>query len=150
MRRITFREGVVATAMMWLYEKQIAAAELRRHGGGHLERRDLTDQFIIGSLVYNSGIVHAADTHAHMRNFDTGALLYARSERNAARRPRLDLLAPRPLLAEVLVAGYREQPTSWLAVYHVMQRYGAWEALRRFTNVFDATGAFVAARPPQK
>ena len=43
---------------------------------------------------------------------------------------------------------YPEQPTAWLAGYHVLQRYGAYEALQRFTDVFDETGAFRAPTKP--
>jgi len=39
---------------------------------------------------------------------------------------------------------YPEQPTSWAAVYHVLQRYGAYVALKRFSNTFDAGDQFVA------
>ena len=32
------------------------------------------------------------------------------------------------------------QPTSWNAVYHILQRYGAWVALTRFSDHFTETG----------
>jgi hypothetical protein len=37
---------------------------------------------------------------------------------------------------------YPRQLTSWNAVYHVLQRYGAWVGVSRFATVFDGNGAF--------
>lgn len=149
MRDATFREGVAGTAIMWLWEKELAAAELAERGQ-RLHTRDPHDQFILGSLVYNSGILHSRSTHRAIRDFSTGTYLWERSEANAHRRPRLNLLAPGPLLDEVLEVGtYREQPTSWLAVYHVLQRYGGYVALERFGGAFDPeTGVLAATEPP--
>lgn len=142
-RDATFREGIVGTALMWIWEKEIAARKLAASGRGALHERDPAGQFVAGSLVYNSGILHAESTHRSLLRFETGQRVYSDSERNAHRRPRLNLLPPSGLLAEMLADGhYREQPTSWLAVYHVLQRYGAWEGLRRFSDVFDEGGMF--------
>jgi len=151
MRKMTFKEGIVATAFMWLWEKEIAERKLVARGDPPLHTRDRTDQFIIGSLVYNSGIVHSNTTHARIRAFATGDYLYERSEANAKRRPRLNLLPPRdlrPELAETL--SYRPQWTSWVAVYHIMQRYGGWKALHLHADIFDQQGRFLPReRSPQ-
>lgn len=148
-RDATFKEGIVGTAMMWLWEKELAAGKLNAEGRRPLHERDRATQFVIGSLVYNSGLIHAESTIAALVGLETGKYLFERSEANAARRPRLNLLAPPALLVEVLEGGgYRQQDTSWVGVYHVAQRYGGWEALRRFTEVFDDDGMFRAAAPP--
>jgi hypothetical protein len=51
------------------------------------------------------------------------------------------VLAPKDSLA-LLLAGsdYPAQPTSWSGAYHVLQRYGAYVALGRFSEVFDERG----------
>lgn len=144
-RNASFREGIVGTALMWIWEKDIAARKLVAAGRDPMHERPLDQQFVIGSLVYNSGIVHAESTAQGILRFDTGARLYDNSENNAHRRPRLNLLPPSGLLAEILDQGaYRRQPTSWLAAYHVLQRYGAWEGLRKFSDVFDEAGMYRA------
>ena len=142
-RDATFREGIVGTALMWILEKEIAARKLAADGRGALHERGPAEQFVAGSLVYNSGILHAESTHRSLLRFETGQRVYDDSEKNAHRRPRLNLLPPSGLLAEMLAHGhYREQNTSWLAVYHVLQRYGAWEGLSRFSDVFEEGGMF--------
>jgi hypothetical protein len=77
-------------------------------------------------------------TIARIRALDTGDYLYNSSERSKTRREPLPVLAPRDSLA-LLLAGsdYPVQPTSWSGAYHVLQRYGAYVALTRFTDVFD-------------
>ncbi len=142
-RDATFREGIVGTALMWIWEKEIAARKLTAEGRDPLHQRGLDEQFVVGSLVYNSGILHAENTTRSLLRFQTGQRVYDDSEKNAHRRPRLNLLPPSGLLGEMLADGhYRGQPTSWLAVYHVLQRYGAWEGLRRFSDTFDEAGMF--------
>ncbi len=146
-RDATFREGIVGTALMWIWEKEIAARKLTAAGRAPMHSRGLDEQMVLGSLVYNSGILHSESTAQSILRFDTGARIHGDSERNAHRRPRLNLLPPSGLLAELLSDGrYRDQPTSWLAAYHVLQRYGAWDGLRRFADVFDEGGMFV--EPP--
>jgi len=148
-RPATFEEGIVGTAMMWIWEKEIAAAKLDARGSTPLHRRDLADQFISGSLVYNSGIIHSESTARRIREWSTGDYLYERSQANASRRPLLDLQRPSAQLHEVLSTGsYRGQPTSWVAVYHILQRYGGWEALRRYTDTFDDAGMFRPREQP--
>jgi hypothetical protein len=144
-RDASFREGIVGTALMWIWEKEIAARKLEADGRDPMHTRPPDQQFVIGSLVYNSGLVHAESTARSILRFETGERLYGDSERNAHRRPRLNLLPPAGLLAEILEQGaYRSQPTSWLAAYHVLQRYGAWEGLRRFSDTFDEAGMYRA------
>ena len=148
-RDATFKEGIIGTAMMWVWEKQLAERKLEAEGRTPLALRDRATQYVIGSLVYNSGLLHSESTIHALVAFQTGAYLFDRSEVNAARRPRLNLLAPPALLVEVLEGGgYRTQDTSWVGVYHVAQRYGGWEALRRFTDVFDDQGFFRPAERP--
>ena len=142
-RNATFREGIVGTALMWIWEKEIAARKLLAADRDPMEGRPADQQFVIGSLVYNSGLVHAEGTAQDILRFHTGQRLYSNSENNAHRRPRLNLLPPAGLLEEFLSVGaYREQPTSWLAAYHVLQRYGAWEGLRLFSETFDEFGMY--------
>jgi hypothetical protein len=142
-RDASFREGIVGTALMWVWEKEIAARKLLEEGRTPMQDRPPDQQFILGSLVYNSGILHSEDSARRIAAFEGGAITWETSERNAHRRPRLNLAPPGELLAELLETGrYREQPTSWLAVYHVLQRYGGWEGLRRYSDVFDEAGMF--------
>jgi hypothetical protein len=143
MRWADLADAVAGTGVMWVWEARIADRKLAAEGRVRWSERDPAARFIAGSLVYNSGILHAESTHRSIREFRTGSYLFERSERNAARRPRLNLLAPEPLLAELLdTKRYRPQWTSWVAVYHVLQRYGAWTALRDHTDWFDGQGNF--------
>jgi hypothetical protein len=59
------------------------------------------------------------------------------------KRPRLPVYPPAEAKMR-LDAGepYPRQLTSWSAVYHVLQRYGAWAGVSRFATVFDGNGAF--------
>ncbi len=149
MRNASFEEGVVGTALMWIWEKDIAARKLAEAGRAPLHERPLDEQFVVGSLVYNSGILHAEGTHRGILRYETGQRLWDDSERNAHRRPRLNLLPPAgQLLAWLGGRGFPEQPTSWLASYHILQRYGAWEGLRRFSDVFDPRGMIARQSEP--
>jgi len=142
-RFMTYEESIVGTALMWVFEKRITQRKLLRDGRPPLQDRPLAEQFVLGSLVYNSGLVHDAGREKQILAFEGGARVVGISERNAHRRPVLPVAAPDLALAELATGvGYRDQPTSWLAVYHVLQRYGGYEALRRFTDVFDEQGAF--------
>ncbi|MFH1463972.1 MAG: hypothetical protein ABIO70_06285 [Pseudomonadota bacterium] len=150
-RPLTFEEGVVGTALMWRWEKARAAADLIAGGRAPLHTRSPAAQLVVGSLVYNSGLVHDETTIEALLAGEAGSLLWERSDANAHRRPRLPLLPPRAQLSQVLrTAEVREQPTSWLAAYHVAQRCGAWEALMELTDTFDANGDLRAApeEPP--
>lgn len=147
-RLMRFEEAVEGTALMYLWEKEIAAEKIKREGWAPMMSHPLDEQFIIGSLVYNSGLVFGPERWAQIRDFSTGDYLWERSEANARSRDRLNLLKPGALLQEILPLGeYREQPTSWNAVYHVMQRYGAFVALTRFGELFDPEGRLRALLP---
>ncbi len=142
-RSMTFEESIAGTALMWVWEKRIAQRKLRKEGRPLLHDRPLDEQFILGSLVYNSGLIHSAGREFEIRDLRTADQLKATSDRNAHRRPELNLVPPAAALAELLSGvGYRDQQTSWLAVYHVLQRYGGWLGLQRFSDTFDETGAF--------
>ncbi len=143
LRPMSYPEALAAVAVLWLAEKERAAAMLERSGGGDLSRRSPDEQYVIGSLVYNSGILFRPSRVRMIRDFTTGRYLVLVSRENARTRWPLPVLARGPALADLIFrGGYPEQPTSWNAVYHVLQRYGAFVALRRFTNVFDAHGMF--------
>ncbi|MEN0066195.1 MAG: hypothetical protein AAGA48_28900 [Myxococcota bacterium] len=148
-RNLDFRELVVATALIWSWELERTDRELRDAGRPALMDRSRAGRFIAGALIYNSGELHDESTHELIRRFETGDYLYETSERNADRRPRLNLVSPTRLRAEWLSdQGYRSQPTTWSAVYHVLQRYGAWVALHRFADVFDHDGRFIERPSP--
>lgn len=143
-RNFTFVEAVLGTAVMWLWEKELAAGKLQRAQRPALAGRPLDEQFIIGSLVYNSGLAFDDRRVDQIRRFDTAAYLAEISRANRARRAELPVLPPQPALAALLEEGsYPEQPTSWSAVYHILQRYGAYVALQRCTDLFDRDGMFV-------
>ncbi|MCP4809586.1 MAG: hypothetical protein GY913_01730 [Proteobacteria bacterium] len=142
-RDMTLAESVAGTALMWVWEKEIAAKNSTRAGYGLIDAMPLREQFIAGSLVYNSGDVHSPTRWRQIRDFDTAQVIWDKSEANARSRWRLEVFEPPMILRELAADGYPEQPTAWLAMYHVLQRYGAFEALSRFTDVFEEDGAFV-------
>jgi hypothetical protein len=149
-RYASYEEGIVGTALMWAWEKEIAARKLAEGGRTPMQDRPLDQQFIIGSLVYNSGLVHGEAAARRIAAFEGGAITHDTSERNAHRRPRLNMLPPSEQLGELLEEGrFRDQPTSWLAVYHILQRYGGWEGLRRYSDVFDDAGMYRAGGAPE-
>jgi len=142
-RRATLEEAIAGTALMWLWEKEIAAGKLAATDAAPLHSRSLHQQFIIGSLVYNSGLLHNSERWAMIEDLSSGEWLARTSERNAKRRWALNVLPPARALTWLVGGGqYPEQPTAWLAAYHVLQRYGAYLALERFTDTFDEAGAF--------
>ena len=60
------------------------------------------------------------------------------------RRAHLPVGTSAQSLAALLVdRDYPEQGTSWIALYHILQRYGGFDGLSRTTRVFDADGRFV-------
>jgi len=103
----------------------------------------LAEQFIISSLVFNSGILFKNRTVERIRDFDLIDYLYSVSERSANKkgegwRPPLPVEPSSGQAFERLLKhGYREQPTSWQGAYHILQRYGAYIAIKQFMNVFD-------------
>ncbi len=146
-RDMTFEEAIAGTTVMWVYEKELAAAKLLKAEKRRLEELPPNEQFIFGSLVYNSGLIFSSSRMRMIRDFETAAYLDRLSRENEQRRWRLPLFATRRSM-ELLLSEHRYpwQPTSWSAVYHVLQRYGAYTAIERLTHVFDAKGRFVA--PP--
>ncbi len=141
-RNFRFEEAIAGTAAMWVWEKQIAERKLRAAGRMSLGKRTLEDQFVIASLVYNSGILFEESTITKVRTFESGAYLFDLSEASKAKRWALPIAMPKLNLERQLSGGpWPDQPTSWSAVYHVLQRYGAYVGLSRFTDAFDAKGA---------
>lgn len=142
---LTFAESVLGTAVMYLYEKDIAATKRREAKLPSLATLPLDEQFVQASLVYNSGILFSDERARQMMAFDTGAYLVDISEKTADRRPRLPVMLPAAADAWLSEGkALPSQPTSWNAVYHVMQRYGAWVALGRFSSVFTPSGDVAA------
>jgi hypothetical protein len=140
--RMTFVETILGTAVMYLYEKDLAEQKLRADNRPSLRAAPLDEQFVVASLVYNSGILFADERAKQILAFDTAAYLRDISERSAPKRPRLPVLSAAE--ADAWLAEGKalpEQPTSWNAVYHVLQRYGAWVALARFSSAFAEDGS---------
>ncbi|MEQ1670435.1 MAG: hypothetical protein ABL893_06225, partial [Hyphomicrobium sp.] len=145
---MTFTETILGTAVMYLFEKEIAENKRLAEGRPSLSTLPLDEQFVHASLVYNSGILFSDERVRQMMAFDTGAYLVDVSERSAPRRQKLPVIFPSG--ADALLAEGKplpDQPTSWNAVYHVMQRYGAWIALSKFSQYFTADGALTRAAP---
>ena len=142
---MSFAESVLGTAVMYFYEKDLAEKKLADKGLPGLEGRSLDEQYVIASLVYNSGILFDQDRVKMIMDFQTADYLFDVSEKTAVRATN-----PRPRLPVLNVAGNDAllqrgetlplQLTSWSAVYHILQRYGAWMALSRFSSHFDAVG----------
>jgi hypothetical protein len=140
-RHASFAEGIAGTALMWIWEKELTAEALADAGRVPLAERDPATAFVHSSLVYNSGALHDEDTVAAIVASTEGPWIVARSDANAHRRDRLPVRSPEDTLRDLLgSATYREQDTSWLAAYHIAQRYGAWQGLLRFTDHFDESG----------
>jgi hypothetical protein len=143
LRPMTFREGLAATAVLYLYEKEIAAGRLWQRDRVELMSLPLDEQMVTASLVYNAGILFSRERVRQILTFRTGRYLDTLNESLGGKRRRLPVLPPlraRALLVDL--RRYPEQPTSWSAVYHVLQRYGGYIALQRFGNVFDGDGQF--------
>jgi hypothetical protein len=145
-RMMTFREAILGTAVMWIYEKELAAKKLRARDKKELSARSVTEQFIIGSLVYNSGILFSDDRVRMVERFASAEYLAEVSKKNAKSRWPLPLFPVKDARRLLLAEDYPEQMTSWNAIYHILQRYGGYVALHKFTDVFDETGAFRSAR----
>ena len=142
-RFMTFPEAIAGTVVMWVYEKERAARLLWRAERRRLGRLSAVDQFIFGSLVYNSGLVFSSRRVDMIRTFSTARYLAGVSQKNAQRRWLLPVGVPTANSRWIEVERrYPDQPTSWSAVYHILQRYGAYEAIRRFTAVFDEGGRY--------
>lgn len=143
LRPMTFREAIAGTILMYLHQKARTDRLLAAAGRPALATMSLPAQFVTASLVYNSGILFAPERVEDILAFRTGAYLDEVNRLNAGKRPRLPVYPPADAKAR-LDAGepYPRQLTSWNAVYHVLQRYGAWVGVSRFAAVFDANGAF--------
>lgn len=137
----SLEEAIAGTALMWVWEKQIAERKLRQQGWAPLMGRGLDEQFVISSLVYNSGDPHSPRRWAQLMQFETAQVVWDKSEKNAQSRWRLPLVHPDKAL-DALISGqaYPQQGTDWLAMMHILQRYGAYVALSRFTEHFDEDG----------
>ena len=138
---MTFEESVLATGVMYLWEKSIAEEKSRAEGRPSLAALPLDAQYVTASLVYNSGILFSPERVKQIMDFDTSAYLVETSNKLAAKRPLLPV-ADSAEADAVLASGapLPRQPTSWNAVYHILQRYGAWVALSRFSDDFTAEG----------
>lgn len=141
-RMFTFEEAVAGTAAMWVWEKRIAEQKLAAEERPSLSTRPLDEQFVITSLVYNSGILFNQKTIDAVRSLSTGDMMFELSERSKAKRWALPVMTSKRSLQWVLDGEeYPAQGTSWATVYHVLQRTGAYVALTRFTDDFDERGA---------
>jgi hypothetical protein len=142
---MTFEESVLGTAVMYLWEKAIAEEKLRAEGRPSLGTLPLDEQYVEASLVYNSGILFADERVKQIMAFDTASYLVETSDKSASKRPKLPVMSPEA--ADALLErgeALPPQPTSWSAVYHILQRYGAWAALTRFANVFTPDGGILS------
>lgn len=147
-RLMTLEEALVGTALMYVWEQRIADRKLRAAGLPPLHKRPRDQAFIISSLVYNSGLLHVPERWEMIRTFSTDSWLSKTSRDNEQRRWALPVDTAARNLERMRTGGaYPEQPTSWLAVYHVLQRYGAWVALGRFSRVFTENGMFQSVPP---
>lgn len=142
---MSFAESILGTAVMYLYEKNLAEEKRRAESQPPIATLPLDEQFVVASLVYNSGILFSKERVDQILAFNTAAYLADISERSADRRPRLPVMSPEAADAW-LAAGKSlpEQRTSWNAVYHVLQRYGAWSAISRFSPAFAQDGSVKA------
>jgi hypothetical protein len=141
---MTFEESILGTAVMYLWEKAIAEEKRRADGRPSLSTLSLDEQYVQASLVYNSGILFADERAKQIMAFDTAAYLVETSEKSASKRPKLPVMS-HEAADSLLERGEAlpHQPTSWSAVYHILQRYGAWVALTRFADVFTPDGAVI-------
>jgi len=135
LRPMTFREAILGTTLMYLYEKELAASMMEKEWDAALMSLSLPEQFITTSLVYNSGILFSRERVAQIERFATGE--YLATVNQTATRPRLAVYHPdeslRRLRGDKVIP---RQLTSWNAVYHILQRYGAWVAMERFSDIF--------------
>ncbi|MBS2032291.1 MAG: hypothetical protein JST54_30605 [Deltaproteobacteria bacterium] len=142
-RNFKFAEAVLGTTVMWVYEKERCEKLLLAKQRASLSMRDGADQFILASLVYNSGQLFDDGRVAQIRGFTTGDYVYELSEKMKAKRFALPVRPPAESLKVLLESGaYADQQTTWSTVYHVLQRYGAYVSLKAFSDTFDAKGTF--------
>lgn len=155
-RRVTYRESLVANALMYLFEKENAERKLRvnfEQGEGtgtwsspELMAASLEEQFVASSLVFNTGALFSWPWVRAIRDFDLVERLSRVSRKNSqqkgsAFRPALPVPeSTQDAFDEIRRSGYPKQPTSWQGGYHILQRYGAFRALADFTDLFDEKG----------
>lgn len=143
LRPMTFREALAGTILMYLHQKARTDRMLAAAGRPALATMSLPAQFVTASLVYNSGLLFGPERIDEILAFRTGFYLDEVNRLNAGKRPRLPVYTPAEAKARMDGGEpYPRQLTSWSAVYHVLQRYGAWVGISRFATVFDADGAF--------
>lgn len=126
-RPMTFREAVLGTCLMYLYEKELTRRALIRRDETRLEALSSERQFIYASLFYNSGILFADERVRQIEQFQTASYLEEIS--------RTSKRSPLPLHWED--ARFPIQRTGWSAVFHVLQRYGTWVGLSQYSEVFE-------------
>jgi hypothetical protein len=146
-RNLRYREAIAAVAAMWIYEKDLAARKLDRLSPRPLAKRSPEEQFVIGSLVYNSGRIFDEERAREIERFGTGEYLWKVSQENKEKRWPLPVLPPGRALERIVASDYPDQPTTWSAVYHVLQRWGAYRALETCSDVFDEKGMFRGGEP---
>lgn len=139
-RFMTLEESVLGTVLMYVYEKRLCERKLRNAGRRSLSARPLDEQFVLASLVYNSGLLFSEVRVRMILRFGTGAYLDEVSKKNAKTRWPLPVRAPKAALRAFVDERYPHQPTSWAAVYHILQRYGGWVGLYRFSDAFTPEG----------
>lgn len=140
-RHMTFEETVAGTAVMWVWEKRIADRKLRAEGRPAMHTYDRRTQFVLASLVYNSGLIHSPSRPAQVQRYALADHLAGLAAKHNGSRPWLPVEHPAASVDQLLERlEYPEQPTSWIALYHILQRYGGYEAVERFTDAFDAEG----------
>jgi len=120
---------------MYLYEKEITAHLMHSKWGVNLMSLPVPEQFVATSLVYNSGVLFVPERIKQILNLSTGA--YLATVNDMSKRPKLSIFSPTEAL-DRLCQGFPipAQMTSWNAVYHILQRYGAWVAVEKFSNAF--------------
>lgn len=142
-RYFTFKEAIASTALMYLYEKEICERKLKKRYKVNLSKLSLDKQFIYSSIAYNSGLTISSERMEMIRKFTTGRYLYDVSEKSKKRRWALNILPPKLSFVNLIEQGkYLNQPTEWSTVYHILQRYGGYYAMKKFRQVFDTQGFF--------
>lgn len=144
--KMTFEESVLGTSIMYLWEKAIAEQLRRKEGSASLTTLSLDEQFVHASLVYNSGILFADERVKVIKAFETAAYLVEANNNATGKRKKLAIMSIEEADA-LLERGdpLPDQPTRWSAIFHILQRYGAWVALARYSNVFTAEGMIAPA-----
>ena len=80
---------MLGTAVMYLYEKDLTQQKLAAEQRKPLAQRPLDEQFVVTSLVYNSGILFIEDRFQQILTFDTGTYITDVSNKSVPKKPRL-------------------------------------------------------------